>query len=171
MPKVFRVTLTPEQRADLQRRAHERWVTPKMRDRLEMRRLSDTGWTVPRIGRHLVLHEQTVRKYVKAFLAGGFAALRDRTSPGRPPTVTAADLDALERLLDESALSGQSWTLPQMVRWLAATRGVAISAGRLSVLLKKRRFRWKRTKRTVNHKRCDPDLQAVKEAELEVLTF
>ena len=62
--KPYRVALTPEQRAELQRRARERVLAPALRDRLEMIRLSDLGWSVPRIARALGRHEQTVRKYV-----------------------------------------------------------------------------------------------------------
>jgi len=49
MPKIIRLTLTPEQRAELQQRARERTIAPRLRDRLEMVRLSDLGWTVPQI--------------------------------------------------------------------------------------------------------------------------
>ena len=170
MPKVYRVVLTPEQRAELVRRGRDPATPARLRERLEIVRLSDAGWTVPRIAAHLGRHEQTVRAHVKAFLAGGVARLRPRASPGRPPAVTAAHLTALEQLLDASAAAGRTWTLGQLARWLAQEHGVAVSAGRLSVLLKERRFRWKRTTRTVRHKRKDPDLQAAKEAELAVLT-
>ena len=64
MVKPYRVALTPEQRAELQRRARQRVLAPALRDRLEMIRLSDLGWSVPRIARALDRHEQTVRKYV-----------------------------------------------------------------------------------------------------------
>ncbi|MGH2346104.1 MAG: helix-turn-helix domain-containing protein, partial [Chloroflexota bacterium] len=54
----------------------------------------DLGWRVPRIAQALGAHEQTVRTYLKAFLAQGFAGLADR------PRVSAADLAALGQLLD-----------------------------------------------------------------------
>lgn len=99
----------------------------------------------------------------------GFAALPDRPRPGRPPKVTAADGAALECLLDESAQTGRTWTVPALVTWLATKRGVIISAGRLAVRWQRRRFRWKRTKRSLHHKRQDPLLQERKVAELEAL--
>ena len=170
MPKVYRVVLTPEERAELVRRGRDPATTARLRERLEVVRLSDAGWTAPRIAAHRGRHEQTVRAQVKAFLARGVAGLQPRASPGRPPTVTAAHVAALERLLDESAAAGRTWTLGQLALWLAQEHGVAVSAGRLSALLKERRFRWKRTKRTVRHTQKDPDLPAAKEAELEVLT-
>lgn len=136
-----------------------------------MVRLSDLGWSVPRIARYLGKHEQTVRKYVKAFLASGWAALPDRPRPGRPPRLTEAHLRAVERLLDEAAAAGErTWSAPQLARWLAETRGVRVRPTYLGARLRQRRFRWKRTKRTVQHK-ADPDRQEQARAALAVLTF
>jgi transposase len=171
MPKIIRVALTPEQRGELRQWARQRELAPRVRDRLEMVRQSDLGRTIPQIARELRLHEQTVRKYLTAFLADGFAALPDRPRPGRPPTVTAADLDAVVGLLDEGAATGRSWTLPQLARWLGAERGASVSTGHLRALLRRRRCRWKRTVRTVRHKQRDPDLQAAKAADLDTLTL
>ena len=169
MPKIIRVRLTPEQRDDLNQRARAREVAPRLRDRLDMVRLSDLGQTIPQIAQTLGAHEQTVRKYVKAFRAGGFAALPDRPIPGRPPTVTRADLDALGQLLDEAAARGQTWTKTHLVRWLAQERGVTISPQHLGVLLRRERFGWKRTKRSVRHLQKDPALQDAAAAHLESL--
>jgi transposase len=169
MPKTIRVRLTPEQRDDLNQRARAHAIAPRLRDRLEMVRLSDLGQTIPQIAHTLGVHEQTVRKYLKAFRAGGFAALPDRPLPGRPPTVTRADLDALGQLLDEAATHGQTWTKTQLVRWLAHERGVTVTPQHLGVLLRRERFRWKRTKRSVRHQQKDPTLQDAAAAHLESL--
>jgi transposase len=140
-----------------------------LRDRLEMIRLSDLGWGVPAIARYLGKHEQTVRKYVKAFRASGWDALPDRPRPGRPPTLTAAHLLAVERLLDEAAARGErTWTAPQLARWLEATHHVRVRPKYLGERLRQRRCRWKRTKRTVQHK-ADPDRQQQAKADLAVL--
>jgi transposase len=168
MARGYRIALTPEQRAELHRRARAREVAPRLRDRLEMVRLSDLDWSVPRIAAYLGAHEQTVRKYVKAFLAGGFDALADRPRPGRPPTLTAAHLKAVEALLDGAATRGETWTAPRLAAWLAGTHGVRVAPEYLAARLRARKFRWKRTKRTVRHK-ADPDLQACARADLEVL--
>ena len=171
MAKPYRVRLTPEQRAELHARARQRVVAPAVRDRLEMVRLSDLGWSVPAVAGYLDKHEQTVRKYIKAFLKSGWDALPDRPRPGRPPTLTEAHLLAVERLLDEAAARGErTWTAPQLARWLDETHGVRVRPKYLSERLRRRKFRWKRTKRTVQHK-ADPDRQAPAQAELAVLTF
>jgi transposase len=169
MPKIIRVELTPEQRAELNQRARARTLAPRLRDRLEMVRLSDLGQTIPQIAQMLGQHEQTVRKYLKAFLVDGFAALPDRPIPGRPPTIRRADLDALGQLLDVAAARGETWTAPRLRHWLATERGVHISSDRLGVLLRRERLRWKRTKHSVRHKQKDPALQDAAKAHLESL--
>jgi transposase len=161
--------LTPEQRAELNQRARARTLAPRLRDRLEMVRLSDLGQTIPQIAQMLGQHEQTVRKYLKAFLVDGFAALPDRPIPGRPPTIRRADLDALGQLLDVAAARGETWTAPRLRHWLATERGVHISSDRLGVLLRRERLRWKRTKHSVRHKQKDPALQDAAKAHLESL--
>ena len=171
MPKLIRVMLTAQQRDELNRRSRERTLAPRVRERLEMIRLSDLGHTIPAIAAALDRHEQTVRALIKAFLADGFAALPDAERSGRPPTITAAHLEALEHMLDEAARSGQAWSLPLMVDWLKTQFGITIGPERLSVLLKARKFRWKRAQRSLQHKQPDPVLQAAKQADLELLNF
>lgn len=163
---MIRIAVTPAQHAELRTRRRCPGIAPRTRDRLEMLRLADAGWSVARIARHLGCHEQTVRTYVKAFLAAGFAALPDRPRSGRPPTVTAAHLDALEALLDAG---GRTWTTPQLVGWLDREHGVRVHPDHLSRLLHARRFGWKRTVSSVAHKRRDPDAYDAKVAELAAL--
>jgi len=50
---MYRITLSDDQRADLRERTRQAGIAPSTRDRLEMVRLSDVGWSVPRIARHL----------------------------------------------------------------------------------------------------------------------
>jgi len=66
---MYRVTLTDEQRQELQHRTRQRGIAPSTRDRLELIRLADAGWSVPTIAYHLGQHEQTVRAWIKAKLA------------------------------------------------------------------------------------------------------
>jgi transposase len=163
---MFRVSLSEGQRAELRRRAHESGVRSTIRDRLEMVRLCDAGWSVPRIGQYLGAHEQTVRRYVKAYLAQGFAGLAPRPHSGRPPRVLVADLEAVERLLDETE---RTWTTPQLVAWLEVERGVRVGRDHLGRLLRRRGFRWKRTKQSVAHKLRDPKLRQTAARELAAL--
>ena len=163
---MIRVELTDAERDGLRARTREPGIAPRTRDRLEMVRLADAGWAVPRIAKHLGAHEQTVRKYVKVFLAEGFAALPDRPRPGRPARVTEDHLQALEALLDAG---GRTWTTRQLAEWLARERGVRVHADHLSVLLHRRRFGWQRTVTSVAHKRRDEAAYEAKVDELAAL--
>jgi transposase len=169
MPKIIRVTLTAAQLADLNARARGRGLAPHERERLEMIRLSHLGHTIPQIAAHLGRHQQTVRRVITGFLTDGFAVLADRPRPGRPATLTDAVLTEVERRLDADAAAGRTWTMPHLVAWLRDEHGVVITPGWLAERLKARRFRWKRTQSSLRHKQADPDLQASKRADLEVL--
>ena len=171
MATGFRVRMTTEQQAEWQRRWWDPGTTARERERLEMVRQSHGDHSVPTIAERVGRHAQTVRRVVKRFLADRFAGLVDRPKSGRPATLTVADLEAVAALLDDAATKGETWTTPRLATWLAETRGVRINAEYLGARLRARRFRWKRTKRSVRHKRKDPDLQERKEAALEVLTL
>jgi putative transposase len=146
---MLRIDLSPAQRAELRGWTRRAGVSTRTRDRLEMIRLADAGWHVPQIARHLGYHEQTVRKYLKVFLTAGFDRLPDQPRPGRPARVSAAHLDAVAALLDTTE---RTWTVPQVAAWLAAEHGVRVHPDHLRRLLHRRRFRWKRTKRSLHHK-------------------
>src|SRR3982074_1966641 len=107
---MLRIKLTPAQRDELRARTRQPGLAPRTRDRLEMLRLADAGWRVPAIAHHLGYHEQTTRKYLKAFLAEGFDRLPDRPRPGNPAWRTGVRLEAREHCLDTTE---RTWTAPQ----------------------------------------------------------
>src|SRR4028119_1117117 len=92
---MYRVTLTDEQRHDLQKRTRLPGLASSTRDRLEMIRLSDAGWSIPTIARHLGQHEQTVRAWIKVFLAQGFDALPNKPRGGKQSALSSAVLEAV----------------------------------------------------------------------------
>src|SRR5919199_6288626 len=92
---MYRVMLTPEQRQELRRRTRQAGLAPSTRDRLEMVRLADAGWSVPRIARHLGQHEQTVRTWIKAFLAGEFEALPNKPRGGKESALSTPMLESV----------------------------------------------------------------------------
>ena len=176
MPKMIGVRLTPQQRTQLNHTARARSLSPRMRDRLEMIRLSDMGQSVQQIAQALEVHEQTVRKYLKRFISQGgdldaFDALADAPIPGRPPVLTNEHMLALEQLLDRSATQGRTWTCRMLAEWLREQFGIRIHPKYLSERLKSRKFRWKRTLRSLRHKHKDPQLQAEAQAALGSLNL
>ena len=159
---MYRIRLSDEQRHELRARTRQAGLAPSTRDRLEMVRLSDAGWSVPQIARHLGQHEQTVRTWIKAFLAGGFAALPNKPRGGK---ASALSVSMLEGVRAEVATGTRTWTAAQLADWVAAEHGVRLSADRLRIHLRRARISWQRTSRTLRHKQ-DPDEVAEREAVL-----
>lgn len=160
MPKIIRLALSFDQRLELDRRLRTRSAERRAHERLVMVRAVADGATVPQAARALGVHEQTVRKAVTRFAAEGFAGVADRPRPGRPPRLGADDLAAVAAQLDADARSGaRTWTLPQLAAWLVEERGVTVTPSHLGERLKRRGFRWKRTKRATTHKQADPERQ------------
>jgi transposase len=153
---LYRVHLTDAQRDELERLAHDPRTKPRTRDRLEMVRLLDAGWSVPRIARHFRCHEETVRPWIKAFLARGFAALADQPHPGQRSKLTPAMEAAIRTELRQDA---RTWTAAQLAVWVAKQFGVCLSAAQLGRRLKRAGIVYKRASRSLKHKQ-DPEAVA-----------
>jgi transposase len=80
-------------------------------------------------------------------------------------------MQALEQLLDQSAQQGRTWTCRSLAEWLREQFGVVVHPRYLSERLKSRKFRWKRTLRSLKHKQKDPQTQAEAEAALGSLNL
>ena len=162
---MYRIALTDEQRQELRTRTRHVGLAPSTRDRLEMVRLSDVGWSVPTIARHLGQHEQTVRAWIKAFLDGGFDALPNKPRGGKQSALTVSILDAVRA---ELAKGGRTWTASQLADWVAEHHGVRLSTDRLRVHVRRAQISWQRTSRTLKHKQ-DPVEVAERQAALAEL--
>ena len=146
-PVTLHVALTAGQRADLRQRLRQHKLSPRLRRRLECICLAGQGWPVPRIAAYLGLDQATIRRTIHRLADGGLDGLADRPRSGRPPKLDRRDLDAVEELLARAAGRNEIWTLAQLARWLARTRGTTISPGRLSALLRQRGCSWTRPAR------------------------
>jgi transposase len=162
---VYRVHLTDAQREELKRRTHAPDLKPRTRDRLEMVRLSEAGWRIPQIARHLQVSEVRVRHWIKRFLEGGFDALPDQPHVGQRSRLTPALLALLRRELERG---DRTWSAPQLAGWLAEHHGVQLAPEWLSQLLRRAKLSYKRTYRSVQHKQ-DPAQVAERQADLETL--
>ncbi len=159
---MYRIALTDDQRHELRQRTRQVGLAPSTRDRLEMVRLSDAGWSVPRIAHHLGQHEQTVRLWIKAFLHGGFAALPNKPRGGKQSALTPAILAAIRA---ELAKGTRTWTAAKLAAWVAEHHGVRLSTDRLRVHLRRAKLSWQRTSRSLKHKQ-DPIEVAERQVEL-----
>jgi transposase len=162
---MYQVHLDDAGRQELQRRTHEPGVMPRTRDRLEMIRLSDAGWSVPRIAKHFGLSERCVRIWVKAYLSGGFDALPDQTHVGQQSSLTPTLIEAVRSQITQG---GRTWNAPQIAEWLAQNHSLHLSSPWLGRLLHRSGFSYQRTSRSLHHKQ-DPEQVAEKTAQLQAL--
>jgi transposase len=157
--------LTSEQRAALHEMRRDRTLKPAERDRVEMALLSDAGWRVPRIADHLGYCAATVRRVFAQFEQVGPGGLRHH-KPGPTPDVPRRERveAALRALLEQE----RTWTAGQLAAALGE-RGIRLSTRQVRRYLTGPglRARWRRTKRTLDHK-ADPERVAAARAELEL---
>lgn len=162
---MYRVRLDEPARRELRRRAHETGVMPRTRDRLEMVRLSDAGWSIPRIARHFGMSQRCVRRWIKTFLCDGFDALPDKTHVGQKSALTPEMRSAIAA---EVSKGERTWTAAQIADWLEQHFALRLSPPWISRLLRRERISYKRTSRSLGHKQ-DKKQVANKSADLETL--
>ena len=162
---MYRVCLTEEQRQELRRRIRQSHLLARTRERLEMVRLSDAGWSVPRIALHLQQHEQTVRRWIKAFLQDGFEALADLPHTGQQSAITKDILAEVRTWLDKG---DRTWNATQVAEEVAKQHGLRRSPRQWRQVLRREKLSYKRTKRTLRHKQ-KPEEVAQKRADIETL--
>ncbi len=162
---MYRVSLTAEQLAQLNRRCHDPQTAPKTRDRLEMLRLANAGWSIPKIARHFCLTESRARHWVKTFLQSGFEALDNKKAPGPKRKLTPEIIEHLRQVVGQD---GRTWTAPQVMQWLQQQYGLWVNRTWLCEVMNHNGMSYKRTTRHVRHKQT-PEQVATKKADLETL--
>jgi transposase len=84
-----------------------------------------------------------LRKWVHRFANQGVQGLVDRPRPGRPPKVTCALEQHLNRLVDQDSLqhgsSHSQWSCQELAAALARQTGIQLSRESIRDVLKKRR--------------------------------
>jgi transposase len=150
---VYRIHLTEEQRRELTRRAHTPGLAWRTRDRLEMVRLSDAGFSIPKIAQLLSVSQVRIRYWIKRFLAEGFDALPDLPHLGQTSALTQ---EILDRLTAELQRTQRTWTAQQIADWMAEHHGLRLTADYLARRLKRAKLSYKRTARSLKHKQ-DPE--------------
>lgn len=162
---MYRVHFDANARQELIRRAHHPHIAPSTRDRLEMVRLSDAGWSIPKIAGHLSLHEQTVRRWIKVFLLAGFDALVDAPHLGKPSAITANMRTAVQEWITKG---DRTWNARQIAEEVTRVYGVRRSQDRWQRLLRREKLGYKRTSRNLKHKQ-HPEQVAARKTALTVL--
>lgn len=152
---MYLIILTEEQQLELNRRAHAQGIVPRTRDRLEMVRLSDAGWSVPRIAKHLGGDERKARRWIKTYLSGGFDALVDKPHARRRSALTEEMVCGIRTEVEKRE---RTWTVRQMGEWVLEQYGVSLSEERLRLRVKRAGLTWQRTSRNLKHKQKPEDV-------------
>ena len=166
------VRVARESREAVEAALRRRDLAPRVRERLEMVKGVALGQPLAEVARWSGRGERTVVRWVRAFAAGGIAALADAPRSGRPARADAAYLVALERVVETPprllGLLFDTWTSPRLSAYLAETAGVRIAPGWIRALLARQRFRTGRPKHTLGHLQ-DPVARAVCEEALQAV--
>lgn len=169
MPLGMTVTgpIDADQQAAIAALLHDRGLTPRVRERLEMVKGAAQGWDLAAIAAWCGRTEATVRRWLAAYHTGGVTALADAPRAGRPRQADDAYLAALAAAVDADPRAlGQSfdvWTSARLSAYLAETTGTRIAPGWLRVLLHRQGFTNGRPKHTVTHLQDEADVAACEE--------
>jgi len=162
---MYSLHLTDDQMHELESLTQQQGLAPRTRNRLEMVRLSNCGWSVPKIAEYLNVYDKTVRYWVKAFLAGGFDALPDQPHLGQK---SAIGPDIIEQVQQWTEQDNRTYSASQIAQKVDDQFGIRRSACQWTRLLRQSGFSCKRTHRTLHHNQ-NPEEVAWKRADLETL--
>jgi transposase len=162
-------SIDPEQRAVIDAVLHQRALNPRVRERLEMVKARALGQDLPSIAQWCGRTVRTVDHWLRAYLAGGVAALADAPRRGRPPDADATYRQRLTTAVEtpprDLELGFDVWTSARLATYLAEQTGVALSPGWVRHLLNQQEFVSGRPKHTLKHLQ-DPEEVAVCQEQL-----
>jgi transposase len=167
---MLRIRLSEEQRDQLRRRLADRKLSLEDHTRLRILHLSDQHLSPPQIAQTLGWHPNSVRKWLKRFQSLGLEGLLPRKAPGRQPHLSEPEWQQVEAWLDASLQTGQrTFSTTQIGAWIKERFGRSFNRVYLTQKLKSRGWRYKRTKRTLEHNQPDPTLVAAASLKLAAL--
>jgi transposase len=142
----------------------------RLRTRAQMVLLAaEQRLTAPAIAAIVREDDQTVRNWLKRYLAEGIDGLNDRPMPGAPPTITPAYAEQLVAAVRRRPRSlGQPyslWTLQRLADYLAEQTGIRLSYETVRLCLKRAGIVLSRPQHTISSP--DPEY-AVKKRRLKM---
>jgi transposase len=160
MPKIFRISLSLAERRQLESiRRRTKDARPWKRATAIL--MSARGLSAMAISTSLGLSLDTVTDYRRNWLQRGTLSLFDRPHRGRPPIADASYITELKRTLRQSprrvGFAFNVWRCERLAVYLERKTGKRISAGRLSVILRKLSYRFRMPKHTLQGKRNEAD--------------
>jgi transposase len=155
--------LTDEEQQIIERLAHSRTAAARTVERARLIWHATQGARVPTIAKHLHLHEQTVRLWLKRFNTAGLPALHDAPRSGRPATYTPDEVSTVIATAltkpDTLGLPFGMWTLDRLEAYLNEHCQIRIKRSRIDEILLAEGLRWRQDE-TWFSERVDPDFAA-----------
>jgi transposase len=152
---------------ELKQPADSKWYR-----RLKIIQLSSQRKPVPELATLFDLCQETVRKYIKRYHAGGFEGLTRQSSDGAPTKLPLSKAEWEELLrrspsqFDRLQTGARNWTQELLVDYFHEYYGVRVAQCTISACIKRQGIRWNRGKLTVT----SPDpLYTVKRERIETL--
>lgn len=170
----MRAIKLPPQSAEQLKALEELYQTTKdvrLRTRAQMMLLAaEKGLSAPAIGTIVRDDEQTVRRWMKRYMAEGIEGLKDAPKSGNPGKVTAVYeerlLSTVRRRPRSLDLPFSSWTLQRLADYLAEVTGIRVDAETVRLHLLKNEIVLSRPQ----HKISSPDPEyLVKKRRLKML--
>lgn len=135
MPAPIQIKLTAEEDRTLSELRVAQAVPQRTRERAHMLWLNAQGWTVPAIAAIFNCHDHTVRATIQRWQTRGLGGLWEAPGRGAKRKWQEADMEHLERCLEEDQ---RTYNSAQLAVKLAQERQVQLSADRIRRILQKR---------------------------------
>lgn len=165
MPLYLRIRLTEREKEELLELKQATLTPQRTKIRIESLILSDCGLSVKQIARIVEQNEMTIRRTIKKWIDQGKEGLFEQPRAGRPRKWQAEDMEYLEACLEREE---RTYNSQQLAQKLKEERKIELSAERIRKILKKKEWRWKRTRVSLQGKRKESEY-LVKKTDLETL--
>lgn len=135
----MKLKLTQVQKAEI-RHLHSKCPTRRFADKLKALLLLDKGLSCMEVGEILLLDDDTVRKYRNQYFAQGVGSLLEDNNKGSQPYLSIAQLEELDKHLEESAYSDSKGIRD----WVERKFNIKYTASGILSLLKRMDFVYKK---------------------------
>ncbi|MGH2414583.1 MAG: IS630 family transposase [Microcystaceae cyanobacterium] len=165
MPVFLRIRLTEAEIKELFKLKNLPNTPLRTQMRIETLMLSEQGLSVKQIANYINQNETTIRRTIRRWLDQDKEGLFDQPRPGRPQKWKEEDIEYLETCLEQEERTYNSQQLSQKLK---EDRQIKLSFQRIRKILKKKGWKWKRTKTSLKGKqRKEENLS--KKGDLETL--
>lgn len=143
MPIYLKVKLTEEEKEELLKLKQAVSTPKRTRSRIETLIFSERGFSIKEIATLTGQKESTIRKSLGRWMVRGQEGLFDRPRKGRLCRWEEEDIKYLETCLESEPRTYNSY---QLAEKLKQKRKIDLSPQRIRKILKKKDYRWKRTR-------------------------